>query len=75
MRRPCRLLRRVLPRELQPSQIFGRPQISTSALLEAEQRVLGAELADDLVLELGRAFDALRAAGAEGVAVRSSSTR
>src|SRR5262245_32174680 len=67
-----RTFARVLPRELQPAQIFGRPQISPAALYEAEQRVLSAELGGDLVLELERAFDALRAAGADGVAVRSS---
>lgn len=65
---------RVLPRELRPSQIFAQHQVTESALAQAREAVLGAELAPDLVQALQRAFDALRAAGAEGVAVRSSST-
>jgi phosphohistidine swiveling domain-containing protein len=64
----------VLPRELCPSQIFALPDVPEAALAEARERILGADLAPPLVQDLQRAFDTLRAAGADGVAVRSSST-
>jgi pyruvate,water dikinase len=65
---------RVLPRDLRPAQLLHDPNMAESALRDARERVLAAELAPDLVQELLRAFEALRSAGAVGVAVRSSST-
>jgi pyruvate,water dikinase len=65
---------RVLPRELRPSQLLADPDVAESKLRDACDRMLAADLAPDLVRELRRAFEGLRAAGAIGVAVRSSST-
>jgi pyruvate,water dikinase len=64
---------RALPRELRPAQILADPHVAETALHEARDRVLAAELAPELVAELRRGFEALRSAGAAGVAVRSSS--
>jgi pyruvate,water dikinase len=64
---------RALPRELLPDQIFARPHASESDLAEARRRVLAASIDAELVAELHRAFDSLKGAAAESVAVRSSS--
>ena len=65
---------RVLPRALQPAQLFSRPVISERDLTEARERVLAAELHAELARDLSRALSALRAASAQSVAVRSSCT-
>jgi phosphohistidine swiveling domain-containing protein len=64
---------RVLPRALQPAQLFSRAFVPERDLLEARERVLGAQLHSELERDLRRVFAALRAATAESVAVRSSS--
>jgi pyruvate,water dikinase len=70
----AQLFGRVLPRGLLPEQLLAGSRPSESNLLEARERVLGADLDPDLVEELVRAFRSLSAAAAESVAVRTSNT-
>jgi pyruvate,water dikinase len=65
---------RSLPRALQPAQLFAQPVVAERDLAEARERVLAADLHAELAHDLVRALSALRAASAESVAVRSSST-
>ncbi|MFI5307884.1 MAG: PEP/pyruvate-binding domain-containing protein, partial [Polyangiales bacterium] len=65
---------RALPPVLQPARLLARPNVPEADLHTARALVLETALAPDLVRELRRAFDALRAADVQGVAVRSSST-
>src|SRR5436190_653662 len=69
----ARTFERVLPEQLRPAQIFSRPFVSELELLEARERVLNAGFDAQLEDELLRGFEALRAAAADSVAVRSSS--
>jgi pyruvate,water dikinase len=63
-----------LPPALQPARLLSRSGLVERDLHAARELVKQTPLAPDLVRELRRAFDALRAAEVHGVAVRSSST-
>jgi hypothetical protein len=64
---------RALPHALRPEQLLSRPSASERDLEEATARVLETPLDATLEHELRRAFEALRAASVQGVAVRASS--
>ncbi len=65
---------RALPPALRPAYLLSHPPIAEADLASARERVLQTDLAPELSRELLRSFDALKAASALGVAVRSSST-
>jgi phosphoenolpyruvate synthase/pyruvate phosphate dikinase len=68
------VLQRVLPHALLPRVLFAAGVPSDTDLAQARDRVLRAELSSDLRRALSDAFVELRKAGAQGLAVRSSST-
>ena len=63
-----------LPPELQPNALFSATVCPDAALSEARERVLSLELEPALRGSLAAAYAELRRAGAESLAVRSSST-
>lgn len=70
-------LRSVLPEQDRPAALLAAPPglVAAARLEEIAQRVREASVPDAIATGLIDAFDSLRREGAEGVAVRSSSTR